>query len=1095
MIVTFVSQCEKKSLNKTRRVLDAFANRIGSRTWQTPITTEGLLAVKTLLRKTATKNTAVACHRVKTRRRVELEWIVGNRDKFNFEGHVPVNYTEMNKFIGEVDSGVCEIIAILSKLAGFFHDIGKANLLFQRKLDKNYKGKQFEPYRHEWVSVILFIKFVNNKRDKEWLKDLVNIDNETEKQLMSKLNETNVFNENPFSKLDSIAKIVAWLIVSHHRLPQYPTKKEYTNSPTYNHIDSWLDVNCDSFWNSTNINTNNWSKQDLLDNWQFKNGTLFKSALWQTQVSELAQYISHSDNVFKKDWINQRYVMHVSRLCLMISDHYYSGREPITKYQDRNYLCWANTKDNGEKKQKLDEHNICVGLNAYKFSIELKSLKTQLNTIKINKKFTTSTYKNSDEEKTYGWQEASYQKAKKMKKDTKKHGFFGINMASTGRGKTVANARIMAALSDKNNCRFSVALGLRTLTLQTGKALAEMLDLKPEEYGVIIGSQAVKDLYIASNKQKHKTNSGSESERELAKDQNIIYGGTSNNKILKKWLKKSPKLQQLIEAPLLVSTIDHLIPATEGIRGGRQIAPMLRLLTSDLILDEPDDFGLEDLSALCRLVNWAGMLGSKVLLSTATMPPSLSKALFESYQNGWRHFSEVNNKDGIVDKVYCAWFDEFNTKDKKIDSNKIFAKQHNDFIKERIICLNNDTTILRKATFLPMACNPAQVINYVAETISTEVHKLHNNHKQKHENGKSISIGLVRMANINPLVAVAKELFKIPAEQDYCIHYCVYHSRYPLALRSHIENRLDNILDRRKEDGIWQQAEIEKALCQKEKHHIFIVLATSVAEVGRDHDYDWAIAEPSSMRSIIQLAGRIQRHRKQQPKFNNLIIFTHNIKALEGKEVAYEKPGFEVKPKYGLQRILKDKDISKMLDKKYITRIDSIPRIKFEGKLKDCEDRKKGFYTDFVELEHWAIHQRLLGADGEKEKASYWWKNEPTWCAEIQKNQPFRKSYLEENYALRLKNNVLAWCLQEVDKKKYIYQEIANIEMIDEIDLAKGNRFWLEMDEKEIYSSITNETSLQRKSEKYGQLRLRINKNKVIYWQYNKFLGVFNETK
>ena len=29
MMVIFVSQCEKKALNKTRRVLDAFANRIG----------------------------------------------------------------------------------------------------------------------------------------------------------------------------------------------------------------------------------------------------------------------------------------------------------------------------------------------------------------------------------------------------------------------------------------------------------------------------------------------------------------------------------------------------------------------------------------------------------------------------------------------------------------------------------------------------------------------------------------------------------------------------------------------------------------------------------------------------------------------------------------------------------------------------------------------------------------------------------------------------------------------------------------------------------------------------------------------------------
>jgi len=62
MMVTFVSQCEKKALNRTRRVLDSFANRIGDNTWQTVITNEGLSAVKKLLRKTASKNTAVSCH-------------------------------------------------------------------------------------------------------------------------------------------------------------------------------------------------------------------------------------------------------------------------------------------------------------------------------------------------------------------------------------------------------------------------------------------------------------------------------------------------------------------------------------------------------------------------------------------------------------------------------------------------------------------------------------------------------------------------------------------------------------------------------------------------------------------------------------------------------------------------------------------------------------------------------------------------------------------------------------------------------------------------------------------------------------------------
>jgi len=94
MMVTFISQCEKKALNKTRRVLDSFANRIGDNTWQTVITNEGLKAVKKLLRKTASKNTAVSCHWIRSRSRSELVWVVGNKNKFNEQGVVPVNYTE-----------------------------------------------------------------------------------------------------------------------------------------------------------------------------------------------------------------------------------------------------------------------------------------------------------------------------------------------------------------------------------------------------------------------------------------------------------------------------------------------------------------------------------------------------------------------------------------------------------------------------------------------------------------------------------------------------------------------------------------------------------------------------------------------------------------------------------------------------------------------------------------------------------------------------------------------------------------------------------------------------------------------------------------
>ncbi|GIB65960.1 CRISPR-associated protein Cas3 [Vibrio cholerae] len=102
MMVTFVSQCEKNALKKTRRVLDAFANRIGDNTWQTLITEEGLLTVKKMLRQTASRSTAVSCHWIRSRSRSQLLWVVGNKKKFNSEGIVPVNYTEKEVFMDVV---------------------------------------------------------------------------------------------------------------------------------------------------------------------------------------------------------------------------------------------------------------------------------------------------------------------------------------------------------------------------------------------------------------------------------------------------------------------------------------------------------------------------------------------------------------------------------------------------------------------------------------------------------------------------------------------------------------------------------------------------------------------------------------------------------------------------------------------------------------------------------------------------------------------------------------------------------------------------------------------------------------------------------
>ncbi|WP_198244593.1 CRISPR-associated endonuclease Cas3'' [methane-oxidizing endosymbiont of Gigantopelta aegis] len=131
MMVTFVSECEKKALNRTRRVLDAFANRIGSRTWQTVITEEGLQAVKKLLRKSATKNTAVSCHWIRSRSRSELLWVVGNKEKFNDWGYVPVNYTEEELIMDESQFKTDKILANTKRQPLYQHLFAVGFLAYQ----------------------------------------------------------------------------------------------------------------------------------------------------------------------------------------------------------------------------------------------------------------------------------------------------------------------------------------------------------------------------------------------------------------------------------------------------------------------------------------------------------------------------------------------------------------------------------------------------------------------------------------------------------------------------------------------------------------------------------------------------------------------------------------------------------------------------------------------------------------------------------------------------------------------------------------------------------------------------------------------------
>ena len=168
------------------------------------------------------------------------------------------------------------------------------------------------------------------------------------------------------------------------------------------------------------------------------------------------------------------------------------------------------------------------------------------------------------------------------------NGAFIVNMASTGCGKTLGNARIMNALADpKLGLRCAFAMGLRTLTLQTGRSFQRDLGLGDDQLAIKVGGAASRELFAYYEAQAEATGSASTQEL-LDEGGQVLFEGNDQHPLLMR-LTSDAQTRSLLAAPLLVCTIDHLTPATESLRGGRQIAPMLRLMTGDLVLDEPDD--------------------------------------------------------------------------------------------------------------------------------------------------------------------------------------------------------------------------------------------------------------------------------------------------------------------------------------------------------------------------------------------------------------------------------------------------------------------------------------------------------------------------
>jgi CRISPR-associated endonuclease/helicase Cas3 len=1106
MMVLFVSQSTKKAQMTVRRILDNFADRIGDDVWRTIITADGVETVKVLLKRNASKNMAVACHWIRARNRDDLLWIVGRRDAFNEYGRVPVNYTNRDILhqSWENDWVYLPIVSILAALAALFHDWGKASDYFQNKLERC--AKTADPYRHEWVSCRILEAVIacsdGWKDDRKWLSWLAQ-DNFDTKEIEAYLQAEGSKRER-FSEFPPLASVLVWLILSHHRLPSLEKAEQIRYKGKCRSSIASVLQSIHSNWGYENLKLENPS--DASRCFTFSRGLLWEDApIWKKNVKKwcsraLVSCDTLQELISEKDMAPAlRRCLSDARLGLMLGDHYHSS---LAKAKDQSQWgarsLWANTvRTTGQPKQYLEEHLVGVMRQALKIIHRLPSLADTMERtydVRALKKRSPPRFR---------WQDRTVDKIHDfVGSHEEDQAFFVVNMASTGCGKTMANAKIMEALSPGGeSLRYVLALGLRSLTLQTGDEYRERIGLSPDELAVVIGSTAVLKLHEQDKSSEQGGSlSGEDGDLTPQRAEYIDTAMEKENPFLGIFFDpdhqdSASKNSNLLFKPVLVTTIDHMMGAVETIRGGRYILPGLRLMSSDLVIDEIDDFDKKDLIAIARLVHLAGMYGRNVVISSATIPPDLAEGMYRAYRAG------LACRNGYFsNKKTCSvlWCDEFKA---KIEREPDFVAEHKKFVDFRVRKLLGET-VKRKGYIV--TCGQEQDGEESRQEmyygrIRDAVVCLHeNNHEIDAVTDRKVSVGVIRMANINPCVALSHYLLQCDWPEDTEVRIMTYHSRQILLLRHEQEKYLDRVLKRKDETS--EKVHIMDPVMRSHLDHstkgnmIFILVATPVEETGRDHDLDWAVVEPSSGRSIIQLAGRIRRHREMHEDIDheNMAIMEYNIRGFRGEKRAFLWPGYEDE-----RYILESHDMENLVSpEKLGERIDAIPRIQ---KATSLEPTKK-----LIDLE-----QQIMADFNSKTDTGpncmNGWNEEYWWMTALpQQMNRFRESreQQEKLYAKYIDGKVQ---LCEWDEEVPC-EEIYGIRPYEDWTEGMKERLWLPDNLRNYVKLLTDmidsrdsdvpmEKQMKRASEAFGEITIPVFENVGKTLWYSDQLGMFLNEK
>lgn len=836
-----VSNSHHRARRHHRRTLSAYLHRVGDETYIGRLSQEGERDLVSRLRESATRQSAVTIYRLKAGRWAEVAHIGSRQGMAN--GAVASGSRPSQHLSPPLSPGF-SALADTVMLAGLLHDTGKLLAVFQSMVSGEQKGRVKHRVRHQTASAAFTTALMECGGDLCALPASVALAFPASKRTWA---------------LDEASGLLEALVLFHHGLPERSGRADRYRLRDVQGFGADYTGTCEQ-----------------PDGERIPLDTLInQSARWRALTQRLvSRFVGQRDRLEELQHTAPAFVWHMGRTALMLADHLSSS--------DTANAPASSPLAKSSPPVSLSAHSLAVGtripqvfplLAGYRRWPRIEAAHTLPGLSALPVK-----------DSPFHWQVRAQHAIGELGLGPH-DAFFGVMSAETGTGKTRGGFRVMSALRG-GHARFVLGLGLGALARQQGQEYRSEIGLSVDDVAILVGERHGGRAVDRHDEQRS-------SSFDLDVDD---PAQTSHSRPVIAPLE--PRARRLLQAPIVVGTIEHVIEAVNADRAAH-VTAMVRLMSSDLLLDEVDIFSASDLHAIARLIYLVGLFGNRVVISSATLPPELVEGLFRAYEGGHRQYRQAHS----IGRLAAGWFSNSPaaTHVEWLADEEAFRACHERIARQAAQTIQERTAAKPKRQLGTIDLGgivgqpESAVVPSIFEAITDRAVELAEDHHEQTE-GRRFSIGVVRFNHVASARRLALWLNQRENQGDWAVRVVSLTARLGTTERQTIEGTLNCVLNRKNEDW-WDHPAVRRALQSTDRNVLVIVVTTPIIEVGRDFDFDWAILEPSSHQSIIQSAGRVLRHRHRcLSNTPNVWLLSHSVRHLSGtrgKPYGHPGPGVE----------------------------------------------------------------------------------------------------------------------------------------------------------------------------------------------------------